>query len=253
MFSIIIVTFNNIRYLQLCIDSINKNSHFENQIFVHVNGGNDGTTEWLEEQGIPFTHTAENIGLTAAANRVAIKAFNRYVCLIDDDMYVLPNWDKELINFKNENNLSNEDWLCCTAIERNAGCSGSLNGDYGDIDTFHEDELLADYRHIKAVPMVCTQLTPLLIDLVTWKKIGGYDEDFWVIGAEEGLAMRMHNNGCQHFVSVPKSLVYHFQCITSDKMPNRQFHSIRREQVFSDKYGMTTKDFNAIIGRGNKW
>ena len=43
MISIIIPTFNNIKYLKLCIDSLKKNSHFKNQILVHVNEGSDGT------------------------------------------------------------------------------------------------------------------------------------------------------------------------------------------------------------------
>jgi glycosyltransferase involved in cell wall biosynthesis len=37
VFSILIPTWNNLRFLQVCIDSIRKNSSLEHQILVHVN------------------------------------------------------------------------------------------------------------------------------------------------------------------------------------------------------------------------
>ena len=49
MFSIIIPTFNNIKYLQLCLKSIKKNSSYNHEIIIHVNIGNDGTLEYLEK------------------------------------------------------------------------------------------------------------------------------------------------------------------------------------------------------------
>ena len=43
MISIIIPTYNNLLYLKKCIESINKNSFYKNEVLVHVNQGNDGT------------------------------------------------------------------------------------------------------------------------------------------------------------------------------------------------------------------
>ena len=50
-FCVLIPTWNNIEYLKVCVDSILKNSHFDIQIIVIVNEGNDKTTEWLEKIG----------------------------------------------------------------------------------------------------------------------------------------------------------------------------------------------------------
>ncbi len=46
VFSILIPTWNNLRYLKLCVESIKKNSRFNHQIIVHVNEGSDGTLGW---------------------------------------------------------------------------------------------------------------------------------------------------------------------------------------------------------------
>ena len=61
MFSIIIPTFNNIKYLKLCIESIKKNSIFVHEIIPHINEGADGTEEYLISENIKIEHLAEAI------------------------------------------------------------------------------------------------------------------------------------------------------------------------------------------------
>ena len=50
MFSIIIPTFNNLDYLKLCLDSINKNSKYNHEIIIHINEGIDGTIEFFKRK-----------------------------------------------------------------------------------------------------------------------------------------------------------------------------------------------------------
>ena len=53
MFSIIIPTFNNVNYLKQCIESIKKNSAYDDhEIIPHVNEGTDGTIEYLKNNNI---------------------------------------------------------------------------------------------------------------------------------------------------------------------------------------------------------
>ena len=49
-FSIVIPSWNNLAYLQLCIDSIRKNSMYTHEIIVHINEGVDGTLDWVKTQ-----------------------------------------------------------------------------------------------------------------------------------------------------------------------------------------------------------
>ena len=48
MISIIIPTYNNLLYLKKCIESLNKNSFYNNEILVHINEGIDGTIQYLK-------------------------------------------------------------------------------------------------------------------------------------------------------------------------------------------------------------
>ena len=50
MISIIIPTFNNLKYLELCIDSLKKNSYFNNEILIHINEGSDGTIDFAKQK-----------------------------------------------------------------------------------------------------------------------------------------------------------------------------------------------------------
>ena len=59
MFSIIIPTLNNLKYLKFCIYSIKKNSKFRHEIIPHVNIGDDGTIEYLKMR--EFTIHIQNI------------------------------------------------------------------------------------------------------------------------------------------------------------------------------------------------
>ena len=49
-FSILIPSWNNLVFLQKCIESIRKNSTLQHQIIVHVNQGKDGSYEWVKAQ-----------------------------------------------------------------------------------------------------------------------------------------------------------------------------------------------------------
>lgn len=60
LFSIVIPTWNNLAFLKLCIQSIQRNSYYNHQIIVHVNDGSDGTLEWIKKQ-VLITHILSRI------------------------------------------------------------------------------------------------------------------------------------------------------------------------------------------------
>ena len=97
MFSIIIPTLNNLKYLKFCIHSILKNSKKENEILVHVSEDFDKSVRnYLLKIDIKFTYTKKNVGLCSAINIIAKKARFPYLIYSHDDMYFCPNWEKPL-------------------------------------------------------------------------------------------------------------------------------------------------------------
>ena len=93
MFSIIVPTFNNLKYLQITLKSIVQNSKFNHDVIVHVNEGTDGTLDYLKTNNINHTYSDKNLGLCSAVNIAAKKASTKYILYCHDDMYLCPNWD----------------------------------------------------------------------------------------------------------------------------------------------------------------
>ena len=55
--SILIPSYNNLKYLKFTIDSILKNSNFKHQILIHINDGSDLSLEYIKKKNIEFTHS----------------------------------------------------------------------------------------------------------------------------------------------------------------------------------------------------
>ena len=60
-FSIVIPTFNNLEYLQLCIKSIRQNSKFEHEIIVHNNGQNEPSEDFIKTNKIIYSISLKKI------------------------------------------------------------------------------------------------------------------------------------------------------------------------------------------------
>ena len=67
--SIIIPTYNNLKFLKFCLSSIKKNSYYNHEIILHVNEGSDGTTNFVKENKLIHTHSIDNIGLCSSINK----------------------------------------------------------------------------------------------------------------------------------------------------------------------------------------
>jgi len=98
LFSILIPSWNNLPYLQLCINSLQKNSTYKHQIIVHVNEGTDGTLEWVQSNGYDYTYSKTNAGVCYAVNAAAKLAQTNYIVYFNDDMYACPE-EQKLLQF----------------------------------------------------------------------------------------------------------------------------------------------------------
>ena len=216
MFTIIIPTFNNLKYLKLCLDSIKKNSRFNHEIIIHINEGIDGTINFLNNNEFKSTYSKLNTGVCVAFNKAASEATNKYLLLAHDDMYFCPGWDQIL---SSELKMLPEDsdfFLSGTMVQP---FESYINLNCGkNIGEFDEKKLLSELPNIKFDDFQGTHWQPSLIPLKTWNKVGGFSEEFSPgLGSDPDFNMKLWKIGVRLFKGLGDCRVYHFSSISLRK------------------------------------
>ena len=249
-FSIILPTWNNLKYLKICLDSINKNSNYGHDINIHVNEGSDGTVEYLNNNGIKFKHSVENLGLCKGSNSAASLAETDYIIYTHDDMYFLPDWDLFLSEEikKVKNNLY---YFSGTMIGP-IGC-GLQNIDFNcgkTADEFNEEKLLSNYQNVKYFDHQGTHWAPHLIHKSIWKKIGGFSKEFDPgFASDTDLNMKLWKEGVRIFKGINNFRVYHFGSISLRK--KKELKKNKGNRFFLKKWGISSELFIKFYLKSN--
>ena len=243
MFSIIIPTFNNIRYLELCIKSIKINSNFNHQIIPHVNIGDDGTIDLLRRLSIDFTHTEYNSGICEGMNKAAKKAKKNYILYAHDDFYFCPGWDRVL--FDEINKIPHNKFYLSGIMMNN----GPLKFDCGNtIDEFDENKLLKNFKNYNHFDFQGSTWAPHVIHKDLWDKVGGFSEEYFPgTGSDPDLNMKLWNEGVRIFKGLNNCKIYHFGSIVTRAYKNNPNiiteSGSKGGKIFLLKWGFSIKFF----------
>ena len=244
MYSIIIPSFNNCNYLELCIKSIKKNSSYNHQIIVHVNEGSDGTLDLIKKLNIDYTYTNYNAGICEGMNKASKKAEFNYILYAHDDFYFCPQWDVVL---KNEVDRigNNNFYLSGTMI----GTSGTNSLNCGtNIQNFDENKLLEKFKFLNFDDFQGSTWAPHLIHKDLWNKVGGFSEEFFPgTGSDPDLNMKMWKQNIRIFKRLGKCLVFHFGSVVT-RRDNKNINTVtesgnKGNKIFLLKWGMSIKFF----------
>ena len=244
-FSIVIPTFENTNYLEICINSILKNSNFSHQIIVHINGNDLNTENVLLRKNITYTKTTKNVGLCSGVNIASKKANTNYILYAHDDMYFLPNWD--LILYEEVKNINHKNfYLSMTHISHMSGVKGDtqhIQYDCGsNIDEFDENKLLNNFKNFSFRNLQGSHWAPHLIHIELWNKIGGFSEEFNPgFASDPDLNMKLWLENVRIFKGVSLSRVYHFGSLTTRK--NKKITPNKGKKTFLLKWKFTVEFF----------
>ncbi len=251
-FSILIPSWNNLEYLKLCLKSIMKNSKFKHQIIVHINEGNDGSLEWVKKNEIDFSFSKNNIGICYALNTASTLAKTKYIVYMNDDMYVLPDWDlhlwNEIIKLPDDNFF-----LSSTMIEptnTNNPCVISSNQFGTDVQNFKENDLLKHYKNFEISDWSGATWPPNIVSKRIWDLVVGYSIEYSPgFTSDPDFSMKLWQVGVRYFKGISQSRVFHFQC--------KSTHRITRnngKKTFTKKWGLSAKRFtDTYLLRGKEF
>ena len=236
MFSIIIPTFNNLKYLKVCLESIKKNSKFTHEVIVYVNSSTDGTLEFLRNNSVKYLYNETNMGLCKAMNEGVKISKNEYIVYAHDDMYFCPNWDVEFYNEIKKTSVKNF-FLSGTMIQP---FKSFIYLDCGSsVESFNEKKLLNEYKNISFNDFQGSTWAPSLIPRDTWDKVGGFSEEYGPgLGSDPDFNMKLWKIGVRLFKGLGNSRVYHFSSVSL-----RKKISNNGSRTFLLKWGISIKFF----------
>jgi len=98
--SIVILNFNGLEHIKICISSIRERTSSPYDIIVVDNASSDGSVEYLRKQtDIVLVENKTNIGCPPARAQAMALARGQYVVMLDNDTVVTPGWLTTLINY----------------------------------------------------------------------------------------------------------------------------------------------------------
>ena len=253
VFSIVIPSWNNLPFLKICVDSLQKNSHFKHQIIIHLNESNDGSREWVEENNFDYSFSQINIGICYAMNIARTLVTSDYLVYFNDDMYACPDWDFWLLEeIKKQKSMFF--LLSATMMEpRETGNDCVIAPfDFGTHpDNFNESALLENFNSKKRADWQGTTWPPCVVPTMLWDMVGGYSIEFSPgMYSDPDFAMKLWQVGVRKFKGVGNSRVYHFMSKSTGKL----IYKADGSRIFLDKWGISAKVFaRYYLQRGTLW
>jgi len=236
-FSIVIPSWNNLPYLQLCVRSIRTNSALPHQLIIHVNDGSDGTLEWVRSQvDLDYSYSATNVGVCHALNSCRMLVSTPFLLYMNDDMYACPGWDVALSDAVD---AAGDDlfFLSATSIEARAQSRCMIESDFGtDPDTFDEARLLREFAELPHRDWQGATWPPNVVSVRLWDAVGGYSNEFSPgMYSDPDFSMKLWQQGVRLFRGVSASRVYHFGSKSVSRIRKNPGHS-----TFLKKWAMTS-------------
>ena len=237
--SIIILSFNTLKYTRKTIESIIMSTIYPYEIIVIDNASTDGSAKYLnfiqsKYDNIKAVFNDKNIGFSAANNQAAKYARGRYLMILNSDVIVPTGWLSSLINSFNSD----------TKIGAIGTLSNSISGRQ-QIDTtyLNEDEYIEFAKTIlkknkgKILPRRRLAGFAILIEKKLYDEIEGFDESYKLGNFEDDdFSLKITNKG--YLLMVDESLIIHHYGSQSFKLNNIDYSKSlkQNERIFKSKW-----------------
>lgn len=257
-----ISTYNNLEYLKLAVESVRKNSWFEDAPFViHAENCTDGTDQWLVDNVTRYKYdffiekNREPVGIGGGMNFCADKVETEYIMFLHSDFYVSTHWDLACLEEIKKHDKPT--WVFSHRLEPDMFGNGQsrpgtiivdkdvFGAYYDDFDKETFEDWADAFCRENNFTVPKAEGVSGLIKKSDWDRIGGNDSQFAPTSWEDmDLFLRMLNEGYQ-FILTSKSLVWHFGARGSHRLEENNNKSDQRQvkaeqenaQKFYQKWG----------------
>ena len=174
MISVIIPSYRNPKYLDLCLHSLTRGQYNNNEIIVILDGYVEESDLVINKyKGIDVISIPENKGMQHAINIGVWNASNEKIFIINDDNVFAPNWDEKLESQYDPNEI-----LTVNQIEPTG--PGMFNFPVLDcgqtVETFDVEKFIDEERKLSVNKKTPDgNIFPFLINKKWFMAVGGFD------------------------------------------------------------------------------
>jgi len=204
--SVIILNYNGAKWMLRCLESLKSQTIFlRTEVIIADNASSDGSDR-LSEQLIEgwtnasFVQNGANIGFAAGCNRAAERATGKYLFFLNPDVWLEPDCLQQLFE---------------RTEKSGAGAAGALVLDYDDNsfqsfggDGFDIFGLGVGTTVERAGNRLFTPVGFYFIRADLFRKLGGYDEQFFLYAEDTDLSWRVWLSG-HWIVTAPLARIHH--------------------------------------------
>lgn len=240
--SIIIVTYNNLKCTQRCLESIfEKTAYFSYEIIIVDNNSTDNTRRYLlklqdKHDNIKLILNEENLGFAKANNIGINEASGEYIIILNNDTIVTRGWLSGLIKHLERNQTLGLLGPVTNSISNRA----QIKVDYTkieDMENFakknrnaHINEL---YTDINVIAMFC-----LALRREVYEEIGPLDETFTVgMFEDDDYSYRAIKKGYE-IACADDVFIHHYGGASFFKLKNNEYMEIfeKNKAIFEKKW-----------------
>ena len=234
----VVVTYNRLADLKLCLDSLRGQTRPLDRIFVINNGSTDGTAEWLATQPDLAVTTQANLGGAggfATGIQTAYDAGYTWLWCMDDDCLAEPDALAALLASPNLGPcIKNAMSVSASNSEELAFFVDRPNRSYRKVTDMTSQDLVYG---------VASFFNGTLIHSEVVKAIGVPDKALFIWGDEVEYMTRAQKHGFP-IVTVPRSVFHHPASFDRDGIPWpaawKQYYAVRNQRrVLQNQFGNT--------------
>ena len=254
--SFIIVNYNLAQEIENCLKSLLKNVvDISFEVIIVDNNSTDRklffTKELFNQQNIHFYFLEKNVGFGQGCNFGFSKASGKYICFLNPDTLIISPIFKSIINlFESDHSIGiigPKQYLKRKVFDLSAGFSPNVIFEFLNIvwiGTYIEAfivYLTVKFKKEKNINVGWVLGAALFIRAPLFKKVNGFDKDYFMFYEEVDLCSKISANG-HKIVYSPKFSIYHIGSVSGKKD-----YSLFTQRIYTSKYIYISKHFNAVM------
>ncbi|MDP4098590.1 bifunctional glycosyltransferase family 2 protein/class I SAM-dependent methyltransferase [Paenibacillus sp. P96] len=237
--SIIILTYNQLEYTKLCIESIRKYTEPRSyEIIIVDNASSDGTTDWLKgQQDIKVIFNESNLGFPKGCNQGIEIASGDNVLLLNNDTIVTERWLEQLTYAL----YSDDSVGAVSCVTNNCSYGQKISTSYQDLKQMQQ---FASQYNVSDPTKWDERLKLIgfcyLIKGSVLKKVGALDEMFSPGNFEDDdYSLRIRKAGYK-LLLCRDTFIHHFGSVSFGRMPSKYSQILRNNaRKYETKWGFS--------------